>query len=253
MANATHNINAESATQGSRIQVVRTPGWVVYGEYTTLAAAAAAAEAAQKTDDGNVFVHMEACGRDEERECVVIPSDRPELDLALDERPITMRTEWGNVEVVESVKSAQMKPLLYVVDMLHITLTENLVGMLDAISERFTVAACCSPKQTDDYMEMSIIEHKGGLVLAQMEPAELEDMMLTSFGEEPRADAEVIHIASAKEIVAAYEHQFSAPSGVAEMMHEEAVIEERITENCCIYCGCFLHEDAMTCRCERDE
>ena len=89
-------------TGHNNYQVVRTPGWVVYGEYTTLAAAAAAADAAQKTDDGNVFVHMEACDREcEERECVVIPSDRPELDLALDERPITMRTEWGNMEVVE--------------------------------------------------------------------------------------------------------------------------------------------------------
>lgn len=31
----------------------------------------------------------------------VTPSNRPEFDLSLDERPITMRTEWGNMEVVE--------------------------------------------------------------------------------------------------------------------------------------------------------
>ena len=40
-------------------QVIRTPGWVCYGEYPTRAAAQAAADAAQVTDaDGSVFVHV---------------------------------------------------------------------------------------------------------------------------------------------------------------------------------------------------
>ena len=76
----TNNNTGHNSKFGASFQVVRTPGWVVYGEHTTLAAAQASADAAQKTDDGgNVFVHMEAC----------------------DERPITMRTHLGNLEVVE--------------------------------------------------------------------------------------------------------------------------------------------------------
>lgn len=40
-------------------QVIRTPGWVCYGEYPTRDAAQAAATAAQATDtDGSVFVHV---------------------------------------------------------------------------------------------------------------------------------------------------------------------------------------------------
>lgn len=58
MANAKNQTNPEAGTQAS-FQVIRTPGWVVYGEYPTHAEAQAAADAAQKTDDGgNVFVHV---------------------------------------------------------------------------------------------------------------------------------------------------------------------------------------------------
>jgi len=48
-----------NATNQTNYQVIRTPGWVVYGEYATPAEAQAAADAAQKTDEGgNVFVHI---------------------------------------------------------------------------------------------------------------------------------------------------------------------------------------------------
>lgn len=46
-------------TETAIFQVIRTPGWVCYGEYETLTEAQAAADAAQQTDaDGSVFVHI---------------------------------------------------------------------------------------------------------------------------------------------------------------------------------------------------
>ena len=49
----------KEAEEAGPFQVIRTPGWVCYGEYTTRAEAQAAADAAQATDEsGNVFVHV---------------------------------------------------------------------------------------------------------------------------------------------------------------------------------------------------
>ena len=51
---------APKEAEAGPFEVIRTPGWVCYGEYPTRAAAQAAADAAQGTDaDGSVFVHVE--------------------------------------------------------------------------------------------------------------------------------------------------------------------------------------------------
>ena len=75
---------------------------------------------------------------------------------------------------------------LYIVDLLHITLNENIVGTIDEIAAHHKVVLCCSPDDKDTYMQMTKAEHWGNLALSCSHPEDAEEMYMTSFGEQPR-------------------------------------------------------------------
>ena len=113
---------------------------------------------------------------------------------------------------------------LYIVDLLHITLNENIVGTIDEIAAHHKVVLCCSPDDKDTYMQMTKAEHWGNLALSCSHPEDAEEMYMTSFGEQPRAEAEVIHISKVEQIEAAHSNMFYPEGGWMDSLHEEAVL-----------------------------